>query len=84
MAVKMTELESEEEEELLINKTVSPSREILSLKKRITVFSVAMLCIFAEYLYFTIPISFLTNEILEVCNFNMNFFFRTVHSCHLY
>ena len=73
---RMSEFD-EGEEKVLINETVMPYRGNRSLKKRITVFSISMLCIFVEYLYFTIPMSFLTNEILEVCNFSMKLFCRS-------
>ena len=41
-------------------------REKILLKKRVTIFSLSMFGIFAEYLYYNIPMSFLANEILEV------------------
>jgi hypothetical protein len=44
-------------------------REKIPLKKRVTIFSLSMFGIFAEYLYYNIPMSFLANEILEVWYF---------------
>ena len=38
----------------------------LSPTTRTLIFSVAMFNIFAQYLYFTVPIPFLANEIIEV------------------
>ena len=43
--------------------------EKITLKKRVTIFSLSMFGIFAEYLYYNIPMSFLANEILEVWYF---------------
>ena len=43
-----------------------PNTTQLSLKKRVVVFAVAVFNIFAQDLYFAIPMSFLANEIIEV------------------
>ena len=43
-----------------------PNNTQISLKKRVVVFAVAVFNIFVQYLYFTVPMSFLANEIIEV------------------
>ena len=44
-----------------------PNNTPISFTKRVLVFAVAVFNIFAQHLYFTIPMSFLANEMLEVC-----------------
>ena len=61
--------------ELIPSSPVSPDPVQPPLKTRVIIFFLAVTGIFAEFLYFTVPTSFLTNEILEVLLIGRGFFF---------